>query len=143
MLKQLVGFSRSWPALTVTLPFVVAACNPAETVSSGYVEVLPARSEDITCDAAVPGHLQLDGVIDARASVVSSEELCKSTFVRRELPAGLYSVTWRSETRADDEASAEQWTLRGPSLVSVFPGQVTRLRVRHEIPDRMLAKHEQ
>jgi hypothetical protein len=139
MLKQFVGFSRYRHVLTAALLGALAACDPAGNVSSGYVQILPARSEDIACDARVPGHLQLDGLVDARVTVVSSEELCQGTFVWRELPAGLYSVTWQPDSSTDREESAEQWTLRGPSVMSILPRQVTRLRVRQETPDHALA----
>jgi hypothetical protein len=136
MLKQLFGISLSRVAIAATaLVFVLAACNRAEVGPSGYVEVFPNHSEDAACDAAVPGQLQLDGVVDDNILLVSGEELCKSRVVTRELPAGLYSVSWQPSA---DDADSEHWALRGASIVSVFPGQVTRLRLRQIASDRPL-----
>jgi hypothetical protein len=136
MSKQLPGLSRSRLATAATaLVFVLAACNRADVGPSGYLEVFPNRSEEAPCDAAVPGQLQLDGVVDDNILLVSGEELCKSRFVTRELPAGLYSVSWQPSS---DDAEGEHWALRGPSIVSVFPGQVTRLRLRQIASDRPL-----
>lgn len=136
MLKQLVGNSLSRLATAATvLTFVLAACNRADAGSSGYLEVLPNHSDEAQCDAAVPGQLQLDGVVGNDVVLISSEELCKSRVVSHELPAGLYSVSWRPSS---DDAEGERWTLRGPSMVSVFPGQVTRLRLRQIASERPL-----
>jgi hypothetical protein len=136
MVKQLVRIPLSHLAMAAAaLVFVVVACNRANVGPSGYLEVFPYRSDEAVCDAAVPGQLQLDGVVDDNMLLVSGEELCKSRFVTRELPAGLYSVSWQSSV---DDAEGERWALRGPSIVSVFPGQVTRLRLRQIASDRAL-----
>jgi hypothetical protein len=143
MLKQLFGFSlsrhvRSWQAASALL-VIVAACNPTETRSSGYLEVFPRRSEDAACDVVVPGHLQLDGVVASNVASITGEELCKSQIVRRELPAGLYSVSWQPNADAETDDDAEHWALGGASVVSIFADQVTRLRVRQLSPDRAVA----
>jgi hypothetical protein len=136
MLKQLLGIPLSRLATAATaLMFVLAACNRADVGPSGYLEVFPNRSEEAACDAAVPGQLQLDGVVDDNMLFVSGEELCKGRVVTRELPAGLYSVSWQANV---DDAEGEHWALRGPSIVNVFPGQVTRLRLRQIASDRPL-----
>jgi hypothetical protein len=139
MLKQLLGFSRYRRVLEATLLVVFTACNPAETGAAGYLEVLPAGDRDASCDAAVPGHLQLDAMGDARGAFVSGGELCKSLVVHRELQAGLYSVSWQADADDDPSDGGEHWALRGPSLISIFPGQVTRLRIRQMTPDPELA----
>jgi hypothetical protein len=138
MLKQLLGFSLSRYARAIVLLVTLGACNAGETGFAGYLEVLP-RSQNEVCDAVAPGHLRLDGVVDAAGTVVSGEELCKGGVIRRELPAGLYSVSWQPNTGDDASESGERWALRGPTVVSVFPGQVTRLRVQQVTPDDELA----
>jgi hypothetical protein len=140
MLKQFVGIplSRLAPAAAAVV-FVLAACN-ADVGPSGYLEILPNGSEETVCDAAVPGQLQLDGLVDDHLLTVSGEELCKGRAVTRELPAGLYGVSWQPNI---DEAAGEHWVLRGPSVVSVFPGQVTRLRLRQIASVRPLLSRAQ
>src|SRR5688500_16685844 len=111
MLKQLLRIPLSRLATAATaVVFVLVACNRANVGPSGYLEVFPNRSEEALCDAAVPGQLQLDGVVDDNILLVSGEELCKSRFVTRELPAGLYSVSWQPSS---DNAEGERWALRG------------------------------
>jgi hypothetical protein len=136
MLKQLVRIPLSRLATAATaLVFVLVACSRVDVGPSGYLEVFPNRFEEAPCDAAVPGQLQLEGVGDDNMLLVSGEQLCKSRFVTRELPAGLYSVSWQPSI---DDAEGERWVLRGPSIVSVFSGQVTRLRLRQIASDRPL-----
>jgi hypothetical protein len=134
MSKQLPGLSRSRLATAGTaLTFVLAACGRAELESSGRLEVLPSRSDDVGCDA-VPGQLRFDGIGDDSTLLVSGEELCNSRVISQELPAGLYGMAWEPS----GDAHGKRWVLSGPSIVSVFPGQVTRLRLRQIASDRSL-----
>jgi hypothetical protein len=160
MWKQVLGHSLRRFGGVAALLAVPVGCDAVGTGSSGYLEVLPRASDNPACDSAMPGHLQLAGMVNADVVRVTTEELCQGRIVRRELPAGLYSVVWQphdgtfhaevenavsgtSEDRAPKDGTVDdgraRWALRGPSVVSVFPGQVTRLRVYHEAPDSELA----
>jgi hypothetical protein len=132
-LKQLIGIALSRHRAAAALSVLLLACNGVETTTSGYVDVLPNHSEG-ACDDVVPGFLRLDGG-EQGVRIVSGDELCRFPSVRRELPAGLYAVSWQPSDDADQD---EHWVLGGPAVVSVFAGQITRLRVRQIADDREL-----
>ena len=155
MSKQVFGSSLIRFGTVGALFGVAVGCNGVEIGSSGHLQVLPTASESVACEAIVPGHLQIEGLVDAESVRISVEELCRGRIVRHELPAGLYSVTWQPSpvsADADEKGAANgvpedhleddgeaRWTLRGPSIVSVFPGQLTRIRVVQAAPERELA----
>jgi hypothetical protein len=155
MSKQVLGSSFYRLGGLGALFGVVVGCNAVEIGSSGHLEVLPRPSESVACEAVVAGQLRIEGVVAAESIRISSEELCRGRTVRHELPAGLYSVTWQPSpvsADADEKGAANgvpedhleddgeaRWTLRGPSIVSVFPGQLTRIRVVQAAPERELA----
>lgn len=142
MSKQLLGLSRYRHVLGAALLVALAACDPAEPVSAGYLEVLPASATNSGCEEAVPGQLQVEGVVGGHGALVTGDELCTTHIIRRELPAGLYAVAWQADAGDDASETGEHWALRGPSVVSVFPGQVTRLLVRQVTSARELAAPE-
>jgi hypothetical protein len=141
MLQRVIGFSHFPRALATALLVALGACNPIETGDTGQLEILPSRSAEAPCDAAVPGQLQLAALADESVIWVSGDELCKSAVLHRDLPAGLYSVSWQPSTGGIGRESDEAWALRGPSTVNVFPGQVTRLLIRQATSERVLASH--
>jgi len=123
MLKQIRSHFPCRVLAALLLP-VLAACSEQDVVRAGAFEL--STSSGAACDAAPPGELRLEG-LDAPAHVlVSDAELCAGMLLRRELPPGLYALSWQS---AAHDGPREPELLRGPAVVSLFSGQVTRLRV--------------
>ncbi|MEO8179087.1 MAG: hypothetical protein ABI895_09665 [Deltaproteobacteria bacterium] len=107
----------------------LAACADSAVARAGYVEVVGALGRGVACDGA--GDLRLEG-LDAPALVlVSGGELCAGVPLRRELPPGLYALSWQNAQEVAPD-HREPSLLRGPAVVSLFPGQLTRLRVQVE-----------
>ncbi len=96
----------------------LGACSARSEAVPGHVEVLVSG----VCDGARDGQLRLEGVTSA---VVTGGELCQGSIVR-ELPPGLYSLSWQDSAH-ERAAAASAW--QGPTLLSVVAGRTTRLRV--------------
>jgi hypothetical protein len=130
MLERVLSFSL--PRFGVFLGPLLAAlagCNRAEISPQGYIDVVPSGVRAAACEAPPAGHLQLDGLQVADVVTVSADELCHQWVVRKELPAGLYTVSWQP---GDEGAS---WEVRDAGIVNVFPEQTTTLRVLKLTPD--------
>lgn len=96
----------------------------------GYLEVVMRGPGASRCDSAP---LATDGIelrsFDRRSTVtLTAAELSLGRSARRELPAGLYSVTWLS-TRSPWDPLAEGWRLHEPVVLGVLPERVTRLDI--------------
>ena len=134
MLKRVLSlsFSRSVAFLGLLL-LAFAGCNRAETSLYGSVDVVPGGVRAAACEAPLTGHLQLDGMQVADVVTISADELCHHWVVRKELPAGLYTVSWQpGDDRDDDRVS---WEVRGAGIVNVFPERTTTVRVLKLEPD--------
>jgi hypothetical protein len=128
MLERVLGFSLARFALVVSvLLAALAGCNRAETSIYGYVDVVPSGLRESACGEPIPGHLQLDGMQVADVVTVSADELCHNWIVRKEVPAGLYTVSWQASD--DDTANGARWEAHGAGIVNVFPEQTTTVRV--------------
>lgn len=134
MSVQILRSSFFRPAAIALVALAAWACNTSETSPRGELVIVP-RGPDDEC-VTVPGRLQLDGINQAGAASVSGVELCGNPFVRRELPAGLYSASWQPD--GEQDGSSEVWVLRAPAVINVLPGQTTTVRVRHIANDAQL-----
>jgi hypothetical protein len=122
-------------ALAAVALSVLGACNEHAVAPAGYLELVGAPSRGPPCDAGggdAVGDLKLEGIDAPALLLVSGAEICDGALVRRELPPGLYSVSWQSAAHDDALARHQPGMLRGPAVVSLFSGQVTRLRVQIE-----------
>jgi hypothetical protein len=134
MLERVLRFSL--PRFAVILGPLLAAsagCNGAETSLYGSIHVVPSGVRAAACDAPQTGHLQLDGLQVADVVTVSADELCHQWVVRKELPAGLYTVSWQPGDEGGNEGAS--WEVRDAGIVNVFPEQTTTLRVSKLTPD--------
>jgi hypothetical protein len=122
------------PVLAVVALAVLGACERPVAAPVGYVEVMGAPPRGAACDVVLPGDLRLEGVEASESLLVSVAELCAGAPLRRELPPGLYTLSWQSAAQRDGLAPREPSPLRGPTVVSLFPGQLTRLHVQVEAP---------
>jgi hypothetical protein len=136
ILRSSILRSALRPAAVVFVAVAASACNSRETAFQGELVVVP-RGPDDEC-VTVPGRLQLDGINQAGSTSVSGLELCGNPFVRRELPAGLYSASWQPDSEQDGSQPGEAWALRDPAIINVLPGQTTTLRVRQIDGDAQL-----
>jgi hypothetical protein len=136
MLVQILESSRFRSAAVVLVALAPNACNVSETPREGELVVVP-RGPDDECVTA-SGRLQLDGINQAGSASVSGVELCGNPFVRRELPAGLYSASWQPDSEHGAGLQGEAWALRDPAIINVLPGQTTTLRVRQIDDDSQL-----
>jgi hypothetical protein len=118
----------SWSRFLALAALLTAlcACGTRGGVRSGHVEVRVSGD----CDGARDGQLRLEG---AWTTVISGGELCQGPFVR-ELPAGLYSLSWRGSTLDNGMMASASPPLRGPALVGVLAGRTTRLQLTLESP---------
>jgi hypothetical protein len=135
MLVQILQSSTFRSAAVVLVALAASACNVSETPPRGELIVVP-RGPDDEC-VTVSGRLQLDGINQAGSTSVSGVELCGNPFVRRELPAGLYSASWQPDSE-HGSFPGEAWALRAPAIINVLPGQTTTLRVRQIDDDAQL-----
>jgi hypothetical protein len=124
MLERVDGFSFSRPVV-VSLLGALVGCGSAETSIYGSVEVVPSAVRGTACERPAAGHLRLDGMRVADVLTISAHELCHSWVVRKELPAGLYTVSWQP----DGDADSARWAVREAGIVNVFPEQTTTLRM--------------
>jgi len=117
----------AFPALLLA---ALAGCHGAETSLYGYIDVVPGGVPSAACEAPLSGHLRLDGMQVADELSISADELCHQWVVRKELPAGLYTVSWQGSDTVE-----ATWGSRQPVIVNVFPQQTTILRVLTVEPD--------
>lgn len=124
MLEQICRrrWSRDFGAL---VGLVLGACADAAPASLGSFELSAAATRGAACAA---GELRIEGRAGLAPLVFSGAELCAGLVRRHELPPGSYTLSWRSAAFEPGESSP----LSGPSVVSLLPGQVTRLRVKLE-----------
>lgn len=109
----------------------LCACQTHSVARAAYLELVGAPAAT-ACNGAPPGKLRLQGLDASARALVSGVELCAGTPVRRELPPGLYTLSWQAALpRAELEAS-EASPLHGPTIVSLFSGQITLVRVQLE-----------
>lgn len=102
---------------------LLGACSAPLERALGSVEVLVPGA----CDGASAGQLRLEGTSTV---VVPGRELCLGSVVR-ELPAGLYRLSWQGS--ADDGMAATAPAQpQSPALLSVLAGRSTLLRVTLE-----------
>jgi hypothetical protein len=110
---------------------LVLACHGAETAAQperGRLEIVAEAQcggSGAGDDGALTGQLELRGVSAGAASVVSIAGVSPGSRLQHELPPGLYSLTWQSDTRPLFGAAL----LRAP-LVAVQADRVTRLMLR-------------
>jgi hypothetical protein len=137
MLERVLSFSLPRFAVFLgPLLAVSAGCNGAETSLYGSVDVVPSGVRAAACEAPPKGHLQLDGLHGADVVRVFADELCHQWVVRKELPAGLYTVSWQSgDDGGNERASGE---VRDAGIVNIFPGQTATVRLLKLGPDREL-----
>lgn len=116
-------------------PFVVvalswlSACATHRSTQAAQLELIGAP-QPTACDSAPPGDLHLRG-LDAPVRVqVSGAELCAGLTIQRELPPGLYTLSWQGSAQPAALDVSEDSLLRGPTVVSLFAGQSTVLRVQ-------------
>jgi hypothetical protein len=134
MLERIVSFSLPrFAAFLGSLLAASAGCNQAETRLYGYVDVVPSGVRAAACEAPQTGHLQLDGLQATDVVRVSTGELCHQWVVRKELPAGLYTVSWQPGDAGGNERAS--WEVRDAGIVNVFPEQTTTVRVSKLTPD--------
>jgi hypothetical protein len=129
--------SHSLSRFVVSLGFALSAlagCSRAETSLYGHVEIAPGGVRAAACEAPPTGHLRFDGMQVADVLTVSAEELCHHWVVRKEVPAGLYTVSWQPS----DDSDGASWQVRDAGIVNVFPDQTTTVRVSKVEPDSEL-----
>lgn len=102
---------------------LLGACSARGEATQGHVEVLVSG----VCDGVLDGQLRLEGVTTA---VVPGAELCQGSLIR-ELPAGLYSLTWQGSA-PDGATTAPASAWQGPTLLGVLAGRTTRLQMTLE-----------
>lgn len=108
------------------------ACETQPASPPAQLELI-AGSDRAACASAPPGDLSLQG-LDAPVRVqVSGAELCAGAPIQRELPPGLYTLSWRGSAQPAALDATEDSRLSGPSVVSLFAGQLTLLRVQVEL----------
>jgi hypothetical protein len=120
-------------ALLAVVPVVAGVTGGTSALPSASPGRLEVVLEDYPCSerpcAPLRGELRASG-FDATSSVsLPAEELQRARPAARELPAGLYVLSW--EPRPNQEIGQVQpWSLEKPRTVSVFAGTVTRVRLR-------------
>ena len=122
------------PVLAVVALAALGACTQSVAAPAGYVEVVGAPPRGAACELALPGALRLEGVDASESLLVSVRDLCAGAPMRSELPPGLYTLSWHSAAEQDVWEPREPSPFHGPSIVSLFAGQVTRLNVQLDAP---------
>jgi len=126
-LNHCLPLPRSLAALALLW---LSACG-ARPATAAYFELMGAPDQT-ACDVAPPGELRLQGLDAPARAQVSGAELCAGAPIQRELPPGLYTLSWQRLEQADALDTGEASPLRGSSVVSLFAGQITRVHVQVE-----------
>lgn len=115
-------------ALAMGLGMSIVACQVDGGIPRrGHIELGIDNSEASCLDGSLDaGSLVLTSLQDGAETSLSAQTLCEST-IRRELPAGLYFVSWYG---APDDDTSARWSVRDRSVLGVLPGDVTRVSVR-------------
>lgn len=121
----------------------LAGCSRAEPGLYGHIDFVPGGAvpsgmRAAACEAPQTGHLRLDGMQVADVLTISAEELCHHWVVRKEVPAGLYTVTWQPSDDSDSGSASASWQVRDAGIVNVFPDRTTTVRVSKVEPDSEL-----
>jgi len=139
MLERIVGFSLSrFVLVTALLLGALIGCNQTETGSHGHVDVIPSGLHESACETPILGHLRFDGLLVADVAMIPADELCHNWIVRKELPAGLYTVSWQADSEADEAAANDSpvsLEVRDAGIVNVFPDRTTTVRVLRVEPE--------
>jgi hypothetical protein len=113
------------PLVVLGVLGVLGACSAPLEHSVGHVEVLAAGA----CDDALGGQLRLEGTATA---VIALDQLCQGLVVR-ELPAGLYRLSWQGSADEDGVAGTAPAPLQIPPLLGVLAGRSTLVRLTLEV----------
>jgi hypothetical protein len=117
-------------AMGIGMSFVACQVDGTEVDGGnprhGHIELGIDSAEAACLDGSLSGSLLLTSMKDGAETVLSAQTLCAST-IRRELPAGLYHVSWWS---APDDDTSPRWLVRDHVVLGVLPGDVTRVGVR-------------
>jgi len=119
------------------------ACTQNEPRATGDLEVvLSVRTG--ACRHSKPslaGALSLRRLDNAAEATVSGEDLATGRTIHRELPDGLYTVTWEPRVSLDPNEPYAPWTLHTPGVVNIAAGQVTKLVVHRTITSCAFTSH--
>jgi len=122
-------------ALAMGLGMTLVACQvDGEKPRQGRIELAIDNGEAACLDGALAGGLVLTSMENGSETMLPAQTFCTAT-IRRELPAGLYSLSWC--TGPLDDTSAH-WQVRDPIVLGVLPGDVTRVSVR-TLPEEAVA----
>jgi len=126
-------------ALAMGLGMTLVACQvDGGKPRHGRIELAVDSGEASCLDGALAGGLVLTNMQNGSETLLPAQVLCTST-IRRELPAGLYSVSWCSAELDDTSA---HWQVRDPVVIGVLPGDVTRVSVRTTPHDAVASLEE-
>lgn len=121
MLRGMVRAIGGRALLTMIALGTLGACGAGER-TQGYVELLVRGG----CEGSAA--LRLEGTV---TDVVEHRELCEGRVVR-ELPAGLYRLSWQASA-ADARQLEAAPPLESPPLLSVIAGRSTVLRLSVQV----------
>jgi len=119
-------------ALLALVPVIAGAGGGTAAPRSALPGRLEVVLDDHLCAerpcAPLDGELRASS-FDATASVsLPADELQRVRPAARELPAGLYVLSWAPRPNQQID-QAQAWSLEKPRTVSVFAGTVTRVRL--------------
>ena len=115
-------------ALAMGIGMSFVACQVDGGISRrGHIELGIDGAEASCIDGSLGGgSLLLTSLESGAETLLSTQILCTST-IRRELPAGLYHVSWYAVPEDD---TSPLWLVRDRTVLGVLPGDVTRVSVR-------------
>jgi hypothetical protein len=125
-LQSVVCSWRPGRTVSVLVALLALACHTPKMPAVGrlVVATLEAAPAGSTAKATFVGSLELRDVRDGALSSIPIQGLAPGSVLRRELPAGLYVMTWTSD------AAGSGRMVRELPLVGILAGQVTTLLVR-------------
>jgi hypothetical protein len=127
-MRKTIHFLSSLSWLAAGLLFIASAlmgCQARELPRKGVVDfALGADGTRCESDGPPPGSLVLATLDGSSKTSVSGLELWPGRSVRREVPPGLYALSWEPSSSSEQ---ATTWEVRRPAVVMVLAGRTTTL----------------
>ncbi len=131
LLKSRARFGAG--ALSLLVSVLALGCNTAKTPAAGQLEIVAATESGSAFDSPTKGtfvgSLELRGLRDEALASIPIRGLSLGGSLRRELPAGLYTMAWTIDEGDAGEAGTSRMA-RDLPLVGIIAGQVTKLIVQ-------------
>lgn len=130
LLKSRARFGAG--SLSLLVSVLALGCSTAKMPAAGQLEIVATESGsafDSPTKGTFVGSLELRGLRDEALASIPIKGLSSGSTLRRELPAGLYTMAYTIDEGDAGEAGTSRMA-RDLPLVGIIAGQVTRLIVQ-------------